>query len=572
MDLVVHGLADGVGEPGEGQQLVHRGLLDRFDPAQLLDQALAAGVAQALDPVEDAGGHALAPKLAVVGDGEAVGLVPQALQHVEGFGLAGDADGIGLAGHEDLFEALGQAGDGDLVLQPEGLDHPLGHVELAPAAVDHQQVGRVGELPRPPRSARQRPVALGDQGGEAAGEHLLHGGEVVVAGHVLDPEPAVVALLGQAVLHHNHRPDVVRPLDVAHVEALDAQGGVGQVQRVLEGGKGSGPGVVVGRPPQPVADELLPGVLGDGRLQGPLVAPLGHPDRHPGPSELAQELPVDLGVGRLVGHQDLVGDGFGLGLGVEALQHPAHQPAGRHVLHQVEDEALAAHHPAPAHEEDLDRHLQLVTRHPDDIEVLRLLGDDRLLLDGLAHAGQAVAQAGRPLVLLDVGRLPHLLVELVDDRLGVAVEELDQVLDQPFVLGLVDLAHARSLALLDVKEQAGASEALVVGELVVTARADGERAQEQVERLPDGVGVGEGAEVPDVLALLAPHDHGPGPLVAHGDGEEGVALVVPQADVEPGPVLLDEAVLEHEGLDVVADLDPLHRLGRRHHLGGAGRQ
>ena len=190
----------------------------------------------------------------------------------------------------------------------------------------------------------------------------------------------------------------------------------------------------------------------------------------------------------------------------------------------------------------------------------------------LRTAGQAVAQPGRPLVLLAVGRGPHLLFEVLDDGLGVAVEELDQPLHQPLVLPLVDLAHARSGALLDVEEEAGPAEALVVAELVVAARADRERAQEEVERLPDGVGVGVGTEVLGVLALLAPHDHGPGPLVAGGDGEEGVALVVPQADVEPGPVLLDEVVLEHEGLDVVADLDPLHRLGRGHHLGGAGRQ
>ena len=71
---------------------------------------------------------------------------------------------------------------------------------------------------------------------------------------------------------------------------------------------------------------------------------------------------------------------------------------------------------------------------------------------------------------------------------------------------------------------------------------------------------------------LAPHHHGAGPLVADGDGQERVALVVHQADVEPGPVLLDQRVLQHERLDVVADLDPLDGLGRGHHLGRAGRQ
>ena len=108
---------------------------------------------------------------------------------------------------------------------------------------------------------------------------------------------------------------------------------------------------------------------------------------------------------------------------------------------------------------------------------------------------------------------------------------------------------------------------LVALELVVRAGADRERAQQQVERLADGVGVGVGPEVADALAPLAPRiTIGPGPLVVDRDGQERVALVVDQADVEAGPVLLDEAVLEHERLDVVADLDPLDGLGGGHHL------
>ena len=84
---------------------------------------------------------------------------------------------------------------------------------------------------------------------------------------------------GQAVLHHHHRADVVGALDVAHVVALDAQRGLGQAEGVLQLVERPGPAVVVGRPPQPVAGELLLGVAGDGLLQRALVAPLRHPDR-----------------------------------------------------------------------------------------------------------------------------------------------------------------------------------------------------------------------------------------------------------------------------------------------------
>ena len=112
----------------------------------------------------------------------------------------------------------------------------------------------------------------------------------------------------------------------------------------------------------------------------------------------------------------------------------------------------------------------------------------------------------------------------------------------------------------------GRPEPVVALELVVRAGPQREGPQQQVERLADGVGVGVGAEVLDALALAAPHDHGPGPLVVDGHRQERVALVVAQPDVEPGPVPLDQVVLEHERFDVVADLDPLDRLGRGHHL------
>ena len=229
------------------------------------------------------------------------------------------------------------------------------------------------------------------------------------------------------------------------------------------------------------------------------------------------------------------------------------------LLDLVEDEALPADDPPPSHVEDLDGRLQVVLRDADDVEVLVAVGHHLLLGDGLLHRRQPVPHAGRPLVLLLVGGGPHLTVEAPDDGVGVPVEEVDELLDQRVVLGVVDLADARSRALLDVEEEARPAEPVVLVVLARRAGADGEAAQQQVERVPDGVGVGVRPEVADALALAAPDDHGPWPLLVQGDGQERVALVVPQAHVEPGTVLLDEAVLEHERLDLVAHLHPLDR-------------
>ena len=163
---LVQGMGHLLRQPRQAFELLEAGLLHRRHPAELLQQALPASRPQPGHVVEDALRHPLGPQLAVVGDGEAVGLVPDALQEVEGLGLPGDANGVGLTREVDLLEALGQGGHRDLVGQAEVLDDLDRHVELALAAVDEQQVGRVGELPSvaPPWGARARRATLSDGG------------------------------------------------------------------------------------------------------------------------------------------------------------------------------------------------------------------------------------------------------------------------------------------------------------------------------------------------------------------------------------------------------------------------
>ena len=92
------------------------------------------------------------------------------------------ADRVGRARPVHLLELLGQRGQRDLAVEPQLAHHPLRHAELPLAAVDQQQVGRVGEArlrPLPPPAPRPRSFRRG----EPARQHLLHGGVVVVAGH-----------------------------------------------------------------------------------------------------------------------------------------------------------------------------------------------------------------------------------------------------------------------------------------------------------------------------------------------------------------------------------------------------
>jgi hypothetical protein len=80
--------------------------------------------------------------------------------------------------------------------------------------------------------------ALVEVPAEAAPDDLVHrGGVVLAAVGVARPahgEAAVLALAGQAVLEHHHARDDARALQVADVEALDAQRRLLEPERLLQ--------------------------------------------------------------------------------------------------------------------------------------------------------------------------------------------------------------------------------------------------------------------------------------------------------------------------------------------------
>ena len=76
----------------------------------------------------------------MVGDGEAVGFVADALDQVEALGAAVEADRVGRVDLEEEFLALGQSGEGDVV-DGEVAHHVVGGRDLALAAVDDDEVG-----------------------------------------------------------------------------------------------------------------------------------------------------------------------------------------------------------------------------------------------------------------------------------------------------------------------------------------------------------------------------------------------------------------------------------------------
>ena len=214
------------------------------------------------------------------GVGESVRFVADALQHEQRLAATGHLDGLAAARGVHLLEALGQRGDRDLVEEPERAHDPLGDGKLPLAAVDEQQLRRIRELPGTLTQLVQRAIALVEIGGQPAGQHLLHRRVVVVAGHVFDLEAPVLALVGQPILEHHHRADVVTALQVSHVVALDAQRRLGQRQQVLQLGERPAPRIVVTGAAQPMAHELFLGIACNRLVQITFVATHRHADLH----------------------------------------------------------------------------------------------------------------------------------------------------------------------------------------------------------------------------------------------------------------------------------------------------
>ena len=159
-----------------------------------------------------------------------------------------------------------------------------------------------------------------------------------------------------------------------------------------------------------------------------------------------------------------------------------------------------------------------------------------------------VPHRGRPLVVGSPGGRLHLAAQLADERLLAALEEELDLGDVGAVGLLRDGLDAGALAALDVVEQAGPAQGPLALPDVDRAGAEREEAPDQVHRLVDAAGRGVRAEVAAAVADELAGALDAREVVAQGDPDVGVALVVLEADVEARLVALDEVGLEEERL------------------------
>src|SRR5439155_12124907 len=129
-----------------------------------------------------------------------------------------------------------------------------------------------------------------------------------------------------------------------------------------------------------------------------------------------------------------------------------------------------------------------------------------------------------------------------------AVKEVDHALDRRAIVGSRDGLDARPLAPVDVVQQAGPFEDALPFRDLQVAGAEREDLAQQLERLVDAR---RGCIRPEIAAAVAGELSSADDareVLAQGDLDERVALIVAQPDVEARPMLLDEVVLEKIGL------------------------
>src|ERR1019366_1760416 len=312
---------DGFGGPladaRQPRDLLGRRLAWRADGAEVPKQRRPPGTAQARHSVELADRERRAALFPVVGDCEPVRLVPHPLQQVQALAATRQDDRAVLARQPDFLQPLGQSADRDID-DAQLLQRLHCRADLAMAAVDHEQVRRVGEFPPGWWLAVDRGgggisdcvalagfVALLQVAPEPAADHLADGGDIIGAVQALDGEPAVLRLAGQAVLEHHHRCDHVSALQVGDVVALDPQRRVVEPERLLDLVQGAAAGGQVAGPPGLVQDQGLRRVPGDGLQQGLLVPALRRPEADPAAAACSEPLLDGRRLRRCYRHEDL---------------------------------------------------------------------------------------------------------------------------------------------------------------------------------------------------------------------------------------------------------------------------
>ena len=216
-----------------------------------------------------------------------------------------------------------------------------------------------------------------------------------------------MALLGDAVLEHDHRAHDLLALDVRDVEALDPDRQRLEVERLAQLFERLDASGALALGDEGLRFERKRGVLLRELLQPALLATLGYAHLDARAAPCREELGQRRCVADAVRYEDLRRDRRRAAVVLEAklLEHLGDVLAGR----VLEVERVAVDHPAVPQREHLHRGALGGDRDPDHVDRADRLALDRLALGETLDRAEPVPVTRRVLEPLVGGRLLHLL-------------------------------------------------------------------------------------------------------------------------------------------------------------------
>ena len=182
------------------------------------------------------------------------------------------------------------------------------------------------------------------------------------------------------------------------------------------------------------------------------------------------------------------------------------------------------------------------------------------------EAREDVAETGGPLEFQRLRGLLHESLYPAPHTLGVTVQNLENFPDHLTVRGLILQIDARGQAPPNVIIEAGTVRCL--SRKIVTAGAYGIESLDHVESVTHQSHRRVGSEVSRSVVVELPSHEDSRKRLHRGDFDVGVTLVVPELNVEPWLVFLDQVRFEDQGFRFRPHDDRLQRHDVPHHFLG----
>ena len=468
----------------------------------------------------------------MVGDGKAVGLIPDFLEERQGFIVPGNEDGIGAALPEDQLFFLSQT-ENRKIFQAQAPDDLQGTGKLPLASVDDHQV------------RKGLPFHT-----ETPAQNLLHRGEVIRTGHAADPEFPVSALIRTPSGKDHHAGHCVGTADIGDIVAFHAPGRGLQAQIVLQGGQPFGHlPFLVGLNLQSLAVLLCS--IGFSHIQKPPLLPLPGLEKADLPALPVGEEFLQGGILRGFGKDQLPGRDMG---GIILLQKGG-EAGGPVFSLLILDEIVFFGSEVPLPEEE-DHHRCLsgaqIEAHHIPLYGVALVDD--LLLGQPADQVQLIPDLGSLLKFHSSCKGLHLFLEAPEKLFFLAGKEEGGLPDHLSVLLFPHIAHTGGLAAMDLILEAGPGTIL---QFLVSAGPEGEEAFQDVQDAAHAAYCGIGAEIQGAILRLPAHHLDPGEGILETYFQVRVVLVIPEDDIVPGTVLPDQVGLQDQGFHLITCEGPV---------------